>query len=1505
MTRTTGTGERCRHGRWRAALLLSALAAQLSSPVASASPTTGAASWSDAASPESEGAPPPSVGMVSPAFSMSSAAAAAPGTFVLSATRPGSVLEAAGVGAAAASAVGPPEGPFAPVPGDRAGDAGLGLGQASATGGKVAAGACEGECEGVDGGGGDGGCCAREHCFLGKAGAGDRVPPPPPPPGSTLGASCAVPVVATTWAAVDRGDSTCETASGKKAAGETSAPVPEEEAVTAGGVHSGSNPRHAGEKRGGRSEVHEQDQGGHSTAAARPKPSSTSVNPRRPGEKGAPYIVQWADYHPLEEHPELLARALRGYGRCSGVGDGVGDGVSEGRVGGGGVGDGGGRGDGNGNGNGGGGGSSRSTSTSTGRITGRRGSSTNSRSSSSGDDFDHNTGDDYKRSCGSCCWELVERRNAATTAKHPSDFSLIRWLPLRASKPKSDDANTLPEEAQQDMPLENLPRGEKDDGLPSKNLSQGEKGESEDLHQGVGNCGDEALTCRLPATDLRVGGAEPSRCAVTADERDGLDGGGVRGECSCPAALAGRAMRALRSSPGVKSVFREKALTRGISALPDLILDLEQVDQGEEDQEDLHSPSTSNQSKVRQNLAALSDRHKSGDSGTGVYLDSGEEEVVPNPEHRRQHQHLQHRNQQHQQESWWLQDGVVTGGGQRRRLGGGGGGEDGGAGRLRGSSPREEFVHAGKQGKPLHDQGFKGAGVRVAIFDTGLEAGEHDFDNVVERINWTDEDTLEDKVGHGTHIAGVIGGRDTGCFGFAPEADLFVFRVFSSEQVSYTSWFLDAFNYALFLGVDVINLSIGGPDFKDQPFVDKVRELSANGVVVVSAVGNDGPTYGTQHNPADQMDTIGVGAVSDNGRGVAGFQSRGMTTWELPGGHGRVKPDVIAVGQHVLGPKAGGASGQCSGLSGTSVASPVVAGAVALLASTVPKNRRRDVVNPASIKQVLTESARRVREAGVFEQGAGVLDVVGAFELLKSYTPRATLLPPELDLTDPYMWPFSRQPLYYSAQPVVLNVTVVNGMGVTGSITSLAWAEETFVRGDGDDGVGNALDVKAEFSEVLWPWSGYLAVSLSVSEAGRNFQGLVLGALEVTVQSLAGPGESYPRTTHISLPVTVSVVPTPDRRRRLLWDQFHSVPYPPSYSPRDYLGDDSDMLDRLGDHPHTNFRTLFEALLDAGYYVETLGSDWSCFDAANYGALLVVDPEAELSREEKAKLEADVKDRGLSLVLFADWYSEEVVDQVRFVDDNTRMPWTPLTGGSNVPAINEFLLPAFGMALGGVVLDGLFSLPGGEVHLAYGNAVSRMPPGGLLLSALSLRGAATRRREARGSQGESGAIYTDVPVIGALDTNGILSAGESGTADVSGGAGGRVFLFGDSSCADDAALDRLESNRDGGVSDCLWLFKYAVRYACEAFEDPGVFRDAETVSGPAETYSGGTELVGVGNAEDGGGGFGGYSDGSPLPRRPGSGSGLQEHPGETTYGHQDKCGLNRFQRVPTASAHAT
>lgn len=90
-----------------------------------------------------------------------------------------------------------------------------------------------------------------------------------------------------------------------------------------------------------------------------------------------------------------------------------------------------------------------------------------------------------------------------------------------------------------------------------------------------------------------------------------------------------------------------------------------------------------------------------------------------------------------------------------------------------------------------------------------------------------------------------------------------------------------------------MNFSVGGPDFLDQPFVDKIRELSANGITVVSASGNDGPGWGTLMNPADQDDVIAVGGLNTAETAMASFSARGMTLWEaaIPqhGGYGRVK----------------------------------------------------------------------------------------------------------------------------------------------------------------------------------------------------------------------------------------------------------------------------------------------------------------------------------------------------------------------------------------------------------------------------------------------------------------------------------------------------------------------------------------------------------------------------------------------------------------------------------------
>ena len=425
--------------------------------------------------------------------------------------------------------------------------------------------------------------------------------------------------------------------------------------------------------------------------------------------------------------------------------------------------------------------------------------------------------------------------------------------------------------------------------------------------------------------------------------------------------------------------------------------------------------------------------------------------------------------------------------------------------------------------------GVTGAGVKVAVFDTGLPRGHPHFKRIKERTNWTNEKMLDDGLGHGTFVAGVIASSKE-CLGFAPDAELHVYRVFTNAQVSYTSWFLDAFNYAILKKINVLNLSIGGPDFMDHPFVDKVWELTANNVVMISAIGNDGPLYGTLNNPADQMDVIGVGGINFEDQ-IAKFSSRGMTTWELPAGYGRVKPDIVTYGSSVRGSSI---KGGCRTLSGTSVASPVVAGAVTLLMSGVL--HMGSLVNPASVKQALMASARRLPQISVFEQGAGKLDLVRAYQMLRSYRPQATLSPPYLDLTEcPYFWPYCTQPLYYGAAPVIVNVTILNGMGVTGNVVGKPqW--HPYIPDNGQH-----LDIAIAHSEMLWPWSGWLAVYISVSPDARDWEGIAQGHISLTIESPAGADGEEPLRSEMKLPLKGKIIPTPPRAKRILWDQYHNL----------------------------------------------------------------------------------------------------------------------------------------------------------------------------------------------------------------------------------------------------------------------------------------------------------------------------------------------------------------------------
>jgi hypothetical protein len=97
----------------------------------------------------------------------------------------------------------------------------------------------------------------------------------------------------------------------------------------------------------------------------------------------------------------------------------------------------------------------------------------------------------------------------------------------------------------------------------------------------------------------------------------------------------------------------------------------------------------------------------------------------------------------------------------------------------------------------LWDQGFSGQQIKVAIFDTGIDLNHKHFNHIADRSEWTDENTLLDGLGHGTFVAGVVASKHGPCHGFAENAEIHTFRVFTQRQMSFTSWFLDAFNYAI------------------------------------------------------------------------------------------------------------------------------------------------------------------------------------------------------------------------------------------------------------------------------------------------------------------------------------------------------------------------------------------------------------------------------------------------------------------------------------------------------------------------------------------------------------------------------------------------------------------------------------------------------------------------------------------------------------------------------------
>lgn len=117
---------------------------------------------------------------------------------------------------------------------------------------------------------------------------------------------------------------------------------------------------------------------------------------------------------------------------------------------------------------------------------------------------------------------------------------------------------------------------------------------------------------------------------------------------------------------------------------------------------------------------------------------------------------------------------------------------------------------------------------------------------------------------------------------------------------------------------------------------------------------------------------------------------------------------------------------------------------------------------------------------------------------------------------------------------------------------------------------------------------------------------------------------------------------------------------------------------------------------------------YTCFNASNYGTLLIVDPEEEFFDEEIYKLQKDVFEHGLGVIIFGDWYNSSVMSKMKFYDENTREWWIPDTGGSNIPALND-MLQAFGISLTDNVVEGYFRLGEHNMYYASGSTLGEFP----------------------------------------------------------------------------------------------------------------------------------------------------------------------------------------------------
>lgn len=245
-------------------------------------------------------------------------------------------------------------------------------------------------------------------------------------------------------------------------------------------------------------------------------------------------------------------------------------------------------------------------------------------------------------------------------------------------------------------------------------------------------------------------------------------------------------------------------------------------------------------------------------------------------------------------------------------------------------------------GAPLEWIETKGKNIKVGIIDTGIEYTHEDLaDAIVENVDFTGENKKNpiDENGHGTHVAGIIAARENGIgvIGVAPLCSLYIAKAFDKNGNAQPFSVIKSLEWMIQKNVDVINMSFSARTTTKQ-YDEIIKKVYDKGITMVCAAGNEGEGVGkdTIGYPAKYEQCIAVTAV-DIDKKRADFSSAGK------------KAEVCAAGKNIYSCYL---NNTYATLSGTSMATPIITGAVALLQSKAYKRYNRRLL-PHEIRLLL------------------------------------------------------------------------------------------------------------------------------------------------------------------------------------------------------------------------------------------------------------------------------------------------------------------------------------------------------------------------------------------------------------------------------------------------------------------------------------------------------------------------------------------------------------------------